>query len=118
MITMDFSLGYLVQRFFFRVIDFFHHWYTDGSRLFSHRFFTLLGDLDQTIALRLTLKHFFEPLFKDYTIVGRVLGVIFRLGRVLLGFIIYPVVGFLFLFFYALWLVIPPFIALYALNLF
>ena len=35
---MDFSLIYLVHRFFYRFFDFFHHWYVDGSRWFGRKF--------------------------------------------------------------------------------
>ncbi len=35
---MSFAPLYLLNRFFFRVSDFFHHWYGDGSRVFRKRF--------------------------------------------------------------------------------
>lgn len=55
----------------------------------------------------MTLKHLFEPLYKDYTIMGRILGPIFRLGRVLVGLVIYIVAGAIFLIFYLFWLLLP-----------
>lgn len=115
---MDFSFVYLASRFFFRARDFFHHWYVDASRLFFAKFLSLLGDIDKTIALRETLRHFTEPLYKDYSIVGRILGVIFRSGRVVMGVIFYPILGIIFFLCYGAWLSIPALIFLYAAGIF
>ncbi len=104
---MNFSLTYLIGRFFYRISDFFHHWYVDGSKLFFHKFFSFLESLDQTIAIRITLKYFFQPLYKDYTAIGRILGVIFRTGRVLIGAAIYFAISAFFLALYILWLSAP-----------
>ncbi|MEK9180407.1 MAG: hypothetical protein AAB897_03270 [Patescibacteria group bacterium] len=111
---MDFALIYLLQRFFLRLADFFHHWYVDGSRNIFHYFISLLENLDQTFALRVTLRHFFQPLYKDYTIVGRILGIIFRSGRVLIAFLFYLVIAAAFAIVYFAWLILPPAILFYA----
>lgn len=115
---MDFSIVYIFARFFFRVRDFFHHWYVDSSRLLFGRLFSILAEVDKTIALRLTIKHFTEPLYKDYSIVGRVLGIVFRSGRILLGVVFYPAIGIVFFAIYGTWLIIPPLIVLYAFGYF
>src|SRR6267154_172114 len=86
---MDFSLVYLAQRFFYRTFDFFHHWYIDGSRAFGRTFIATLTGIDETMAFAITLRYFFQPLYKDYTIMGRILGVIFRTGRILIGAFVY-----------------------------
>lgn len=104
---MNFSLVYIFGRLFFRIKDFFHHWYVDASRYFFHRFISFLENLDQTLAFQMTLRHMFEPLYKDYSIMGRILGPIFRFGRVLVGFVVYAIVGVLFLTFYLAWLLLP-----------
>lgn len=109
---MSFSLVYLAGRFFFRLGDFFHHWYADGSRRFFHWFLSTLEHFDQTFAVRITLEHFFEPLYKDYSPIGRLLGLVFRAGRVLMGSAIYLLMSALFLLLYALWLSLPPFLLL------
>ena len=44
---------------------------------------------DQSFAVAITLRHFFEPLYKDYSIVGRVLGIVFRSARVVIGGVCY-----------------------------
>ena len=109
---MDFSVTYLAGRFFYRIFEFFHHWYIDGSRAFGRGFMATIASADRSLALRVTVRHFFEPLYKDYTFVGRLLGVIFRTGRIVIGLFAYLVIAACFLVAYAVWLLIP-FITLY-----
>jgi len=111
---MDFAPIYLIQRLFYRLIDFFHHWYVDGSRVIAHRFISTLEVADQSFAVKITLRYFFQPLYRDYTIIGRVLGIIFRSGRILIGLAVYLVIAALFLLFYFAWLAVPAVILFYA----
>lgn len=104
---MNFALVYIVQRFVYRIVDFFHHWYVDGSRNAFHYFISALEEVDRAMAIKITLRHFFEPLYKDYTIVGRILGVVFRSGRVLIGGLVYGLLTTIFLAIYIVWLLIP-----------
>lgn len=104
---MEFAPVYLLQRAWYRFVDFFHHWYVDGSRAIGHRFVTALERADRSLAVRVTFLHFFEPLYKDYTVVGRILGVIFRTFRILIGLAVYAVIVALFLLFYLAWLAVP-----------
>lgn len=113
---MNFAPNYLVYRFFYRIFDFFHHWYVDGSRNFAYWVINFFEQLDQTFALKVTLKYFFQPLYKDYTVIGRILGIIFRSGRILFGLAVYLLFGSLFLILYALWASFPPLLLLYALE--
>jgi hypothetical protein len=107
---VTFAPIYLIQRFFFRVSDFFHHWYADATKILIHRFILFLRGIDQSIALRITLKYLFTPLYKDYTIVGRVVGPIFRIFRALIGIVIYAILSAIFAALFVAWLLIPPFI--------
>jgi hypothetical protein len=104
----DFALGYLFHRFFYRIFDFFRHWYIDGSRMIGHTFITTLENIDRSFAVKITLDHFFEPLYKDYSLIGRILGFIFRSGRVAFGIFIYALIGICFAFAYLAWVAIPP----------
>jgi len=110
---MNFSLTYLVGRFIYRVFDFFHHWYTDGSRIFFYKLISLLQYFDQTLALKMTLRYFFQPLYKDYTFIGRILGVIFRTCRIFISVVVYAFVLMIFLAAYVLWLAAPIILILY-----
>ena len=106
----NFAPVYIVQRFFLRIFEFFVHWYVDGIRFFWHRCLLIFGRLEQSLALRITMHHLFEPLYKDYSIVGWILGPIFRLGRVLIaGFAYLVLFGFSFAVI-ALWTALPAFI--------
>jgi len=113
---MDFAPVYLIQRFFYRLLDFFHHWYVDGARAIGNKFILTLEAADQSFAVKITLRHFFEPLYKDYSIIGRILGVIFRTGRVLLGGIIYLFITIVFALVFAVWFAIPAAILWYVVT--
>jgi hypothetical protein len=104
---MDFAPVYLVERLLYRIKDFFKHWYVDGSRWWGHKFLNILRGIDQTLALKITLIHFFEPLYRDYSVIGRILGVIFRTGRILIGAVVYLVIAIIFLVIYLAWLFLP-----------
>ena len=104
---MNFAPIYLVKRFVYRAFDFFHHWYVDGSRIITNWFLVRFYSFERVFALRETLRFFFHPLFKDYTIVGRVLGVIFRSIRIIIGIFVYGILGGIFVIVYVIWLMIP-----------
>lgn len=110
---MNFALGYIVERAFFRFADFFHHWYIDASKVFIHVYFFQLEQMDQTFAVKTTLRHFFEPLYGDYSYIGRILGFVFRPLRVLLGGIFYFFWTMLWFLIYISWLALPMGLLLY-----
>ena len=113
---MDFSPVYLIQRFIYRFLDFFHHWYIDGSREIAHRFIATLESADRSLALKITIRYFFQPLYKDFSIIGRILGIIFRSGRILIGVVVYAVVAAAFLLFYLAWIALPAIIIFYTIS--
>lgn len=111
---MDFSFVYLAQRLLYRFLDFFHHWYVDGSRSIARRFMATMRSADSSFAVAITLRHFFEPLYKDYSIIGRIMGIFFRTLRVLIGGVFYLFLALIFAIAYVIWLAIPVFIIYYA----
>jgi hypothetical protein len=111
---MDFSVVYLARRFFYRFVDFFHHWYVDGSRAIARRFMGAITAADQSFAVAITLRHFFEPLYKDYSVIGRILGIVFRAGRVAIGGAFYLLIALVFALIYLIWIAIPAVIIFYA----
>lgn len=113
---MNFALVYLGNRFLFRLGDFFHHWYAHASRRFGYAFTVILEHLDRTFAVKITLKHFFHPLYKDYSAIGRILGIIFRSGRIIIGVAVYIFWAAVFAAVYVVWLLIPPVIIFYVLR--
>lgn len=115
---MDFSIVYLAWRFLYRFLDFFRHWYIDGTRAFGRRFMATLTAADQSFAVAITLRHFFEPLYKDYSIIGRILGIVFRSARVVIGGVCYLFLALAFAIAYLAWLAIPFIIFFYAAKYF
>ena len=104
---MSFAPLYILNRFFFRLADFFHHWYIGGSRNLLQGFVAFFENLDRTFALRITLRYFWKPLYGDYTIVGHILGFFFRSGRILLGSVVYLFFAACMLCIYIAWLALP-----------
>ncbi len=113
---MNFALTYLIERAGYRMIDFFHHWYVDGSRRMLHSFMSLFERLDAVFALRITITHFFEPLYKDYTVVGRIVGVVFRSLRIVLALAVYAATAAILAAIYLAWIATPAFIVLYIMR--
>src|ERR1700722_10341701 len=101
---MDFAPVYLLKRFFYHIVDFFHHWYVDGSRAIANKYILTLEVADQSFAVKITLRHFFEPLYKDYSVIGRILGFVLRTGRIIVGGIVYLLISIGFALVYIIWL--------------
>jgi len=99
---------YLVERFFYRATDFLHHWYVHGLRNLTHAFLNFFENIDRTLALRITAKYFFQPLYKDYSFLGRILGIVFRTFRISIGLVIYVFFGVIFILVYLTWILILP----------
>ncbi len=98
---------YIINRFFYRLADFWRHWYVGSFKITSHVFLSLLERLDRTMAFKITLKNFFQPLYQDRSFIGYFLGFIFRSCRLILGGIFYLFVAILALAIYLFWLAIP-----------
>lgn len=107
---MSISVIYLANRFLYRLFRFFYDWYA-GSAVFAWRAFRgFLLSFDDVLAVRVMLLNLFQPLYQDYTSLGYVLGFIFRVLRIALGVVIYPVFLLIALTLYLLWASIPLYI--------
>lgn len=100
-------LGYLFNRFFYRLGEFLRHWYRDGFFFFFHKLIGFLEYLDRYFALKITLRYLFQPLYQNYTFVGYILGFIFRGVRIAVAGVIYGLVVLAALVLYLLWAAIP-----------
>lgn len=98
---------YIINRFFYRFFEFWRHWYVTSFKVGGHIFISLLERLDQTIALRITLKNLFQPLYQDKSFIGYFLGFIFRTFRLFLGGIFYLILTTIALAVYLAWLAVP-----------
>lgn len=107
---LDTLLIFILNRFIFRISEFIRRWYLYGARFYAHKVVSILEQLDKTFALKITWRHFGEPLYQDRTIVGYVLGFIFRLIRLLLGASIYGIIILIAVLIFAAWALAPIFI--------
>lgn len=81
-----------------------------GFKIISHWAVSFLERLDRTFALQITLRYIFEPLYQDRTILGYILGFIFRSGRVVLACAIYLLVVVFFVAIYLGWALLLPYV--------
>ena len=107
---MSFSLFYLANHLFYRIIDFFKQWYIHSFYIFGNFIISLLARLDRVFAVKISLRYLFHPLYQDYTPIGYILGFIFRLIRVLMGSAIYFLILIIAIAGYLAWLAIPIFL--------
>lgn len=101
------AVVYLIQRFLYRIWQFIAHWYVGGYFAIGGRFLNMLEYLDQTIALRITLHYFWQPLYRDYSFIGYMIGIPARTVRTLVGFVAYGAVIAVGLGAYLAWAAIP-----------
>jgi hypothetical protein len=102
-----FSLFYLIKQFFFRIFRFLRHWYVGSFVFIWKKLLSALERLDRVFAVKITIRHWLEPLYQDKTIVGCVLGFIFRTLRVFFGGIFYVVIFAVGMGIYLVWAALP-----------
>ncbi len=98
---------YLINQFFSKIFNFFKGWYFDGFLFFWKKLRNILGAMDYTFAVRITIRNWMKPLYQDRTILGYILGPIFRTARILIGSFIYLIVFLIWLSILAIWFSIP-----------
>ncbi len=84
-----------------------YFWYVEGVRFFTRTFIRIIIYLDQSTAMTLNLRFFFVPLFGDYSIMGRILALPFRVGRILVGVLTISVGALSVLALFLLWIYAP-----------
>ncbi len=104
---MPSAFGYLAQRFFHSLWLFLYDWFAGGFLTIWHLARQIVFWFDRRLALGITLRHFFEPMFGDFAFLGRILGFGFRVARVGLAMILYSVIAILAVAFYFSWLLFP-----------
>ncbi|MFH1161667.1 MAG: hypothetical protein V1696_00075 [Candidatus Jorgensenbacteria bacterium] len=103
----DTALVYVAERFFYRLIEFFRHWYVKSGRLYSNFVLNQLEKLDYYLAWKITARHLFQPLYKDYSVIGYAMGFSLRLIRLTVASAVYMVVICFAIAVYILWLLLP-----------
>ncbi len=107
MSSNNFVILNIIYQFFFRIWQFFKRWYWNGFFSFWKMLINILSSLDYTFAVKITLRYWSKPLYQDRSIIGYVLGFIFRTGRILIGSIIYFIIFLIWLCLLIIWFSIP-----------
>ena len=107
---MSFSLFYLVNQLIYRIIEFFKHWYIHSFYILGNFVISLLVKLDRVFAVKISIRYLFHPLYQDYTLIGYILGFIFRLIRIFAGSLVYFLILIIAGAGYLVWLLIPIFL--------
>jgi hypothetical protein len=89
------------------MVNFFYFWYVQSSRNFWNREIAFIKQIERDMGVMVNLRLITQPIFGDYTYMGRVIGPIFRLGRVLIGFLIVLVSIVIITFVYLIWIILP-----------
>jgi len=107
---MESTIPYLVGRVFYRAKEFLRHWYVKSARIYSNFVLDRFEKADKVLAWKITAKHLFQPLYKDYSLIGYVLGFLFRSVRLVAASVIYAVMFLVALALYLAWLALPVYI--------
>ncbi|MBW6440787.1 hypothetical protein K0B03_02015 [Patescibacteria group bacterium] len=90
------------------ILNFFYVWYVQSSKDFWHKEISFIKGIERDIGVLINLKLLFQPIFGDYSYLGRVIGPILRMGRVLIGLFIVLVSIIAVLIVYLIWILLPP----------
>ncbi len=103
----NFLVFNIIYQFFFRIWQFFKRWYWNGFFVFWKTLINALSSLDYTFAVKITFRYWSKPLYQDRTIIGYILGFIFRTGRILIGSAVYLFIFIIWLGLLLIWFSIP-----------
>ena len=107
---MNFAPAYILERFFYRIYQFLYHWYVKSARIYSNFVLNLLSRIDYHLAWKITLRYLFQPLYRDYSLLGYVLGFGFRILRLAGAGIFYLFFFALAIFLYLIWILFIPYV--------
>ena len=104
---MSFSLIYLAHRLLYSIWSFVYNWYVGSLYVIGHGVSSSAAAVQRSFAVTITLKNLFQPLYQDATILGHILGFIFRFLRLIMGGLVLLAVYAFGLVVYLLWAVVP-----------
>jgi len=90
------------------IINFFYIWYVKGSESFWNKEISFIKGVESDIGVLINLRLLFQPIFGDDSYMGRVIGPIFRMGRVFVGSVIVLVSIITAIIIYLIWIITPP----------
>jgi len=82
-------LSFAFSQFFYRLFLFLKRWYLEASLDYWAGFFERMRSFDRTLAVWINIRLWLQPLYGDYSIVGRILGPVFRTLRIVCGAFLY-----------------------------
>lgn len=98
----------LPYRFLKGLGNFLSFWYIESSKDFWTREIGFIKGVERDVGILVNLRLITQPIFSDYTYVGRIIGPFFRLGRVVFGCLLvalsFAVISVIYLF----WILLPP----------
>ena len=89
------------------IYDFLYFWYIRGTKNFLRGEISVIEGVERDIGILINLKLVFQPIYGDYSILGKVIGPILRLGRVFFGFVLVVFLSIIIVVLYVLWLLLP-----------
>jgi hypothetical protein len=95
------------------LIEFLDFWFYHFPKRIIRHFFDRIYVLDNDLKVKANLRNLSKPLYGDYTIIGRILALPYRLIKIFLGFVVYFMLLVFYLLFLLLWLTGPFFILSY-----
>ncbi|MEK7062353.1 MAG: hypothetical protein AAB504_01730 [Patescibacteria group bacterium] len=101
---------YLFNLFIHRIKEFLRHWYINSFFVYGQFIVSFLEKIDRFFAFKITWRYLFQPLYQDRTVLGHILGFIFRLQRLLVGGLVYSAIILTVAVFYLIWLAFPIYI--------
>ena len=90
------------------IVNFLYVWYVKSSRDFWHKEIDFVEGIENDMGVFINLKLLLQPIYGDYSYMGRVIGPIFRLGRVIVGFSIMLISSIVVTVIYVIWIILPP----------
>ena len=84
-------ISYLALQIVRQPLIFLRRWYIDATEKFWAAVAEHAAAIDRVFAIKIMLRTITQPLYGDYTIVGRILGPIFRLSRACIAFVVFAI---------------------------
>lgn len=104
------GMAYLFSRPVYRTALFFRRWYVEASRSYWVWIAELFRRIDRRLALKINIRFWFQPLYGDYTALGKLIGPVFRTGRITGALAFYGLFFSFSFLFWLCWLGTIPFI--------
>jgi len=95
------------------LIEFLDFWFYHFPKRIVRHFFDQIYLWDKTLKVKANLRNITKPLYGDYTIIGYVIALPYRLIRIFFGFLIYFFIFLFYLAFLLFWLAGPILLLIY-----